>query len=151
MDNDKQKPDLDQPGEQLLTDTGLSVGVVQTRYVKLFEGDQKLKKMQYRFNLASESGRRFFFDGFKRIKDEKGVDVWGDTTTLYITIYEGNDETGAIAAKGKLFIAKTDFVRQMTTMKATTSEGDTSVRGTAKFGAFFAGELWSTYGAEAIS
>ncbi len=33
----------------------------------------------------------------------------------------------------------------MTTMEAHDSEGKTSIAGTAKFGAFFAGELWDTY------
>ena len=115
------------------------------------EEDAKLKRMQYRFNLASVEGKQYYFDGFKLIKNDKGADVWPDTTTLYITIYEGEDDTGTVVAKGMLYIAKKDFAVQMTTMEAHDSEGKKSLQGTAKFGAFFAGELWDTYGIESLN
>jgi len=40
--------------------------------------------MRYQMELRSVEGKTYYFDGFKLIRDESGVDVWSDTTTLYI-------------------------------------------------------------------
>ena len=108
------------------------------------------KKMRYRFKVTSFDGRSFYFDGFKSIKNDSGADVWSDTSTLFITIHRGSDDSGPVVAKGKLYIEQTDFAKQMTTMKAWDSEGKASLSGQASFGRFFAGELWDTYGVESL-
>ena len=108
------------------------------------------KKMRYRFMVTSFDGRSFYFDGFKSIKNDSGADVWSDTSTLFITIHRGSDDSGPVVAKGKLYIEQTDFAKQMTTMKSWDSEGKPSLSGQASFGRFFAGELWDTYGVESL-
>lgn len=114
------------------------------------ESDERLKRMIYRLNLVSVEGTRYFFDGFKLIKDDRGPDLWSDTTTLYITIHRGEDDRGPVAAKGILRIAKEDFATQMTTVESRTSDGRRSLEGAAKLGAFFFRELWDTYGVESF-
>ena len=114
------------------------------------ESEEGLKRMIYRFNLVSVEGARYYFNGFKLIKDEKGVDLWSDTTTLYITIHQGEDAQGPVAAKGILYIAKEDFATQMRTVESRTSDGKQSLEGTARLGAFFFRELWDTYGVESL-
>jgi cholesterol oxidase len=44
--------------------------------------------MRYTMDLLAEDGRRFRFEGTKVLHDRPGLDAWGDTTTLYVTIVE---------------------------------------------------------------
>ena len=106
----------------------------------------KVKLMKYGMKLNTYEGATFYFYGFKEIKDDKGFDLWSDTTTLYITVYEGTDENSPVKGKGILKIAMGDFIKQLTTMKAihADSAGE-SVNSVSKFGKLFAGEVWQTY------
>src|SRR6516165_9513447 len=47
------------------------------------------RRMWYRMRLHADEGRVYFFEGFKVIADRPVTDVWHDTTTLYITVYDG--------------------------------------------------------------
>lgn len=104
------------------------------------------KKMKYTAQLISREGKNFYFEGFKDIFNDKGIDVWKDTTTLFITVYGGSDATGAPIGKGKLIIRIADFMRQLRTVKAiharSTSDG---IRAVSAFGKFFAGNVFDTY------
>ena len=91
--------------------------------------------MKYAMKLATVEGASYSFYGFKEIKDEKGFDIWSDTTTLYITLYEGGDDQSNVRGKGILKIAIGDFISQLQTMKAI--NGDTvkeSMSVISKFG-----------------
>lgn len=55
----------------------------------------------YRFRFGRASGRSFYFDGQKTVRDDPGFDVAHDTTTLYASIRRGGPEGPAIAS-GKL-------------------------------------------------
>ena len=105
------------------------------------------RQMRYRIPLATVAGERYYMVGFKTIRDDPGFDMWEDTTTLYITIHEGDDESGPVAGRGILRIAIADFRRQMTTIRVTNAAGRSEeATAYARFGGFFAGELWDTYG-----
>lgn len=109
------------------------------------------RRMRYRMNLTAQDGRVWFFEGFKRIQnDPLSLDIWPDTTTLYVTIYAGSDATAPIAACGILHIQPLDFARQLQTVEVTNAP-DTSARlaALARFGQFFAGSLWQVYGSVA--
>ncbi len=112
---------------------------------------ERIKHMRYRMRLHSREGKRYYFEGFKVIHDDTGFDLWADTTTLYITVWEGDDNTGTVVIKGILHIDPQDFATQMTTMQATKPGGSISVAATARFGKFFVHELWDTYGIEALT
>jgi cholesterol oxidase len=105
------------------------------------------RNMRYRMQLEARDGRQFHFDGFKTITHASLLKIWPATSTLYVTVYEGTDDTGRVIGKGILHIALTDFARQMTTMEIrnarSAAERATSL---AKFGKLFAGVLWETYG-----
>lgn len=104
------------------------------------------RNMRYRMTLESEEGRKWYFEGFKTIHDRPVWDSWGETTTLYITLYEGG-EGGAAAGKGILHIAPADFARQMTTMQVTNAVSAAErLEATARFGRFFAQTLFDSYG-----
>ncbi|MCH8988059.1 MAG: GMC family oxidoreductase [Chloroflexi bacterium] len=105
------------------------------------------RKMLYRMRMTTREGRVYFFEGFKSIHDDPGFDMWSDTTTLYVTIYDGDSAASPMAGKGVLKIETADFARQMTTMQANNARNiKEGLRAKAKFGRFFAGQLWKTYG-----
>jgi len=102
------------------------------------------RKMRYRMKLTSTDGRVFGFDGFKLVHDDKGLfDPWTDTTTLFVTVSEGEENVG----KGILRIATADFVRQMRTMEVTGASGIRQrLAGQARFARYFAGSMVDVYG-----
>ena len=50
------------------------------------------KKMLYNMIMTTEQGRRYRFYGYKTIRQDPGFDLWSDTTTLYVTVYDGETE-----------------------------------------------------------
>lgn len=103
--------------------------------------------MRYDMKLSSQEGQDYYLKGFKEIRDDPGFDLWSDTTTLYITIYEGENERGPVFGKGVLKIRATDFMKQMRTLKVTnTSSLAQCLKYNAQFGTFFAGRLFDTFG-----
>jgi cholesterol oxidase len=71
--------------------------------------------MHYRMKLSARDGARYFFEGSKRIHDDPGLDLWADTTTLYVTVHEGGDPHGPVIGRGILRIRILDFLKQMLT------------------------------------
>jgi len=129
-----------------LSESALSVS---SGHFNLFVQDNEnaeKKRMDYRMQMHSQEGEVYYFEGYKDIFDNKGLDVWQDTTVLYVSVFSGENNTGKLLGKGMLKIKPTDFARQMTTMKAlhasSTLDGVAAV---AKFGRLFAGQLWETY------
>ncbi len=103
--------------------------------------------MIYRMLLADEAGKHYFFHGYKSVEDNKGLDVWADTTTLFITLYDGDSEQAPLLGRGILHIAAVDFAKQMTTMTALNASYKTeAMSAVAKFARFFAGAVARTYG-----
>jgi hypothetical protein len=105
------------------------------------------RKMVYAMPAIADDGRTFHVDGFKTIHDDQGLDVWNDTTTLFITVTDLNGAAEKVIAKGILHILPADFLHQMTTMKVTNAASPLeALQGLVAFGAFFAGVLYQTYG-----
>jgi cholesterol oxidase len=102
--------------------------------------------MTYSMKLTASDGRQFYFEGFKQTHSDTGLNVWSDTSTLYITVYQGADANGAIIGRGILHILPEDFARQLTTMKITNASPAERLIGMAKFGGFFGKTIFDTYG-----
>ena len=48
------------------------------------------KEMRYVFDISSVEGKKYHFQGTKYVKKEARVETgWGDTTILYVRIFEG--------------------------------------------------------------
>jgi len=104
------------------------------------------KLMKYTMNIHSEEGKNYFFYGYKLVRDDKGFDLWKDTSTLFITIHEGGDESSPILAKGILNIEMADFTKQMTTMKVLNAGSKLEeLRVMMAFGKYFSGSLFDIY------
>ena len=105
------------------------------------------KLMKYAMLLNAEDGKQYYFKGFKFVHHDKGLDEWSDTSTLYITLFDGADENAPVIGKGILHILLADFAKQMTTMKAVNATStEDGLKALAAFGAYFARSLFQVYG-----
>jgi cholesterol oxidase len=105
------------------------------------------KLMKYRMKLIAEDGKTYYFKGFKFVHHNKGLDMWPETSTLYITLFDGADDTAPVYGQGILHILPSDFEKQMTTMKAVNAPSQLEgLRVVADFGKYFARELFDVYG-----
>ncbi|QMU29884.1 GMC family oxidoreductase N-terminal domain-containing protein [Adhaeribacter radiodurans] len=123
--------------------------VVSEGIFNLFEEDQLaggVLKMNYNMKLHAVDGQKFYFNGYKEVYDNPGFDLWTDTSTLFITIYEGSDKKGPVAGKGILKIQPKDFAAQITTMKALNTANPLETAQALKdFGLFFTKSLYQQY------
>ena len=100
--------------------------------------------MRYALRLVADDGRHFTFDGHKVLHDRFGLDVWSDTTTLYVTL---GDDAGRPVAGGVMRIAPGDFARQLRTLRVTGVDSRFErVRWAARFGRRFVRSLEHVYG-----
>jgi cholesterol oxidase len=123
------------------------------------------RNMRYRMKLTSDEGKSWYFEGFKIVKDGPLTNLWHDTTTLYITLYSAEPDPfkgwtaetvpvsggrigkGNAVGQGLLKIPVADFARQLTTMQVRNVTGLAQrAEAEARFGRFFAGTLYDTYG-----
>jgi cholesterol oxidase len=105
------------------------------------------KQMSYAMPLTTRNNDRYFLRGIKSIHDDRGFDLWRDTSTLAVTIHQGHDETGPVVYEGTLIIQMRDFLKQLRTMVVTDAPDLASRLGMmARFGRFFAGQLFDSFG-----
>ncbi len=103
--------------------------------------------MKYDMQLNAEDGTAYAFSGFKSIHETKfGLEVWPQTSTLYVTLKRDND-SGPVIGKGIMHILPDDFAKQMTTLDVTNAATPADrLKGTAEFGRYFGETLFQTYG-----
>ncbi|HEX5944743.1 MAG TPA: GMC family oxidoreductase N-terminal domain-containing protein, partial [Acidimicrobiales bacterium] len=100
--------------------------------------------MRYEMRLVADDGREFSFDGHKVLHDRFGLDVWSDTTTLYVTL---RDAAGEPVAGGIMRIAPGDFARQLRTLRVTNVDSRVErLLWTGRFGKRFVQSLEHAYG-----
>ncbi len=111
------------------------------------------RRMVYRLPVVDGDGNRRTLVGYKEVRDDPGIDVWRDTTTLYTRLLDGHDgeqpadpdddEDSPVAGAGVLRIGRADLMRQLTTFRTSGPQGTASLY---RFGRFFFGQLWDVYG-----
>jgi cholesterol oxidase len=109
------------------------------------------KRMLYRLFFRDAAGHPLTLVGYKDIHTPRLTAMWPETTTLYTKILSGHldaaqENPAALVGAGILHILPTDFVWQMTTFRARSSDDGGAVRGLASFGGFFVSQLWNVYG-----
>jgi cholesterol oxidase len=105
------------------------------------------KKMRYSMHFAAADGKPYYLFGFKTIRDDPGLDIWPDTTTLRIKVYSGDNSNGTLLGAGILHIGIADFLHQLTTMRVSNAKNSLEeLQGIARFGRLFAGALYEIYG-----
>jgi len=120
---------------------------VQRGWFNLFVATDQAatREMRYRLWFHDLGGNPVTMYGFKQVRNDPGLDMWRDTSTLYITLLSGHvppGEQGDVAGAGMLRILPRDFARQLTTFKA---EGRRPVGAVMEFGRYFAGSLRDIY------
>jgi cholesterol oxidase len=104
------------------------------------------KRMVYHMPLTLPDGRRLVVSGNKYIHDEKGFDLWRDTTTLRVEVREDAADA-PLLFEGELTIDPRDFMRQLATMTVVGAPDFVNrMRAMATFGRFFAGALFQSFG-----
>ncbi len=130
-----------------LSDKPLTVSEGQFQLFVKNPADVDTRNMNYRMKMTTAGNRDYFMTGFKVVPTDPAWDVWRDTSTLYITVYDGASDTAPVLGKGILHILPADFAKQMTTLEVTnTPDPVERLRAMARFGQFFAGVLFDTYG-----
>ncbi|WP_437733986.1 patatin-like phospholipase family protein [Sorangium sp. So ce1335] len=114
------------------------------------------KHMLYRLFFRDDRGRALTLSGRKDVRDDPGLDLWDDTSTLTTRIYRGHvsaalEPTAEVVASGILRIHLLDFMRQLTTFRA---HGETAAErreALLRFGRLFLGKLWDVYGRDIVA
>jgi len=118
-------------------------------FVDADEDGEERKLMKYRLLICDAEGHPITLNGYKEVHDDRGFDVWSDTTTLFTRILAGHVEPGdgddeaEIVATGILHVLPQDFAVQLTTFRI---DPPHRLDALGRFGALFAGSLWEAFG-----
>ena len=105
------------------------------------------RRFDYKMILAARDGSEYRFHGYKIVRNDKGIDLWADTTTLYVDIARIENDVDHPFARGILNISPLDFQTQLHTLRGFNGATQADrLKGIAKFGALFAGSLYDIYG-----
>jgi cholesterol oxidase len=102
------------------------------------------REVRYRLTANCREGRSYHLCGDKFIRARSMLHVWPETTTLYVSIYEGDG--GRLAGRGVVHASLEDFARQCRTIEITHAEGESRLAALARVGRFLAGVLFDAYG-----
>jgi cholesterol oxidase len=113
--------------------------------------DPNERRMRYRLWFRDGAGHPLTLVGHKEVHDDRGFDLWSDTTTLFVRLLRGHVEpdgdVGAeVSAAGVLRIRALDFAWQLTTFRARGPHVRSRLRALVSFGRVFLGNLWQVYG-----
>jgi len=124
----------------------LSVGIpASTGVFNLLKPDgEGLKLFVYELGFTHD-GKAYYLSGRKFVR--QGGNALRETTTLYTTLHEGRDNTGPIVGAGVLTLHLNDLIRMLGTVRVRNAHSKSDeVAALARFGTFFLGDLWDTYG-----
>lgn len=105
------------------------------------------KEMVYKMILTGIRGKSFSFYGKKYVKNNSFGEIGlEDTTTLFVTIYQGKKLSGKSVGKGKLFVTFPNFMKQLSATEVTNTDSKMEkLKWVSRFCAFFTGSLLDIY------
>ena len=123
----------------------LAVGPGSSLNLFVDDGGKRHKRMLYRLMLSGRDGRELTLSGFKDLEDDPNLDVWGDTSRLFVRILKGHLESDPsgdehTVATGILYISHLGVLRMLTTFR-----GRDGIGSSARFNKFFVGQLDRVY------
>lgn len=147
---------LDQPGRRFRLEGAVYAAALSSRPLRAVDGTFELlvrdpqsvdtRLMIYQTKMISTEGRVLFFDGFKSLHEGLPGELWPEITTLYFTVYDGEDSSAPVLGKGILRVAREDFIRQLAALRISGADAAGRLKTAVRFGRLFAGALWDTYG-----
>jgi cholesterol oxidase len=103
--------------------------------------------MRYQLWFTDGDGRPRTLSGWKDVREGPVTHMWHDTSTLHTRLLRGHippeGDSAEIDGAGTLHIEPTDLAATLCSFRA---EGPHPIAALARFGTFFAGELWDVYG-----
>lgn len=126
------------------TPFGVGIPITAGSFNLLERTGPQVKEFIYQLQIQNRE-RTYFLDGHKYVR--RDGELWKDTTTLHVTLHEGSDASGPVVGAGILTLGISNFIRTLGSIRvhnARTSAG--SIGALERFGKFFLGELWDTYG-----
>lgn len=127
------------------------------------------QRMYYRLHFADSAGNPLTLLGHKDVRDDAGLDLWSDTTTLFVRILPGHvaaerdgsdlddrDPMGTagpdgMVGAGVLRLTPLDLLRQLTTVRVQAATAGERVEAIGRFGQLFLGKLWDVYAQDVLS
>ncbi len=122
---------------------------VERGWFNLFTRDEDpaRRRMLYRLHFSDGGGNELTLLGHKDVHDDPGVDVWRDTSTLFVRVLAGHvppgGAEGRVVGAGVITIHVPDFLRQLTTFR---TSGPRPAHSLESFSRLFLGQLWEVYG-----
>lgn len=105
----------------------------------------ELKLMVYELALTAQ-GKDYYLAGRKEIRDDPGIDLWADTTTLRVRLHEGSSTAGPVVGAGVLTISVPELLRLTASMRVRKARSPAEAAAVVgAFGRSFLGALWDTY------
>ncbi|WP_326642339.1 hypothetical protein OG884_04220 [Streptosporangium sp. NBC_01755] len=94
----------------------------------------------------SYGGQAYYLAGRKNVRDDLGLDLWPDTTTLDVRLHRGPDVGGEVVGAGVLRLGGADLVALLLSMRATNVASPVeAARVLGTFGLLFARSLRNSY------
>ena len=104
-----------------------------------------LKLMVYEMGFQ-RGGKDFYLAGRKEVRDDPGLDLWKDTTTLLTRLHQGTDKSGPVVGAGVLKLGPGDLLKLMSTIRVTNAKSlEEKSEAIGIFARFFLGELADSY------
>ena len=108
-------------------------------------GDPELTYMVYELGFA-HGGKRWYLAGKKHVQVGNPLRLWGETTTLFTTLHQGDDASAPVVGAGVLALGVVDLFKLMGTLETTHIDGfGAKAAAVGSFFGFFAKELTRTY------
>ncbi|QSQ22536.1 patatin-like phospholipase family protein [Pyxidicoccus parkwayensis] len=105
--------------------------------------DPNTRLMTYSLRFEA-NGKEYVLEGTKTIHDDRGPDLWKDTTRLYSQLHEGPDARGPVVGAGVLTLGVGQLLKLIASMRSA-REGLKGVEMVGRFGKLFLGTLWEIY------
>src|SRR5262249_55897406 len=117
-----------------------------TGVFNLLKPDAAEHRKLFVYELGFEhGGKSYYLAGRKYVTP--GGNALRETTTLYTRLHEGRDASGPVIGAGVLTLSLLNLIRMLGTVRVLNarSTGD-ELAALDRFGHFFLGELWDSYG-----
>jgi hypothetical protein len=108
--------------------------------------DPSTKYMVYELGFDA-GGESYYMAGKKEVRDDPGFDFWKDVTTLFTRLHKGGDASGPVVGAGVLSLSMGEFLKMLPNIRAMNAHSPIDeAKALTRFGTFFMGELWESYG-----
>jgi hypothetical protein len=108
--------------------------------------DPRQTLMLYRLWFRDSVGHPLTLAGFKSLPGGAATRVWRDTTVLFVRVLSGHGESPVeVVASGIIRVRAADFLATLASFRGRADTFPDQAKAIARYGAFFAGQVWPLY------